>query len=117
MGFKLKSVKQKGYKSELEVIKELIPLGYSCVHAGGSFGPFDLWALHPGLGRLRLIQVKSTGSKKRLPFTSEIKKIKAEHAPIWTSKELWIRYDRRGWEKYTITVDGDVMLTNSAVFD
>lgn len=49
----------KGRKKEYKICKELKEEGYEIVQrSAGSHSPIDIWAIHRGLKRIKLIQAK-----------------------------------------------------------
>lgn len=61
------------------------------------FHRFDVAAMHPEGKHLRLIQCKTNRVEKTV-----IEDIESFKVPDGIIKELWVWYDRKGWEKRTI---------------
>lgn len=81
--------KAKGSRRERQARKILETAGYHVVKAGGSLGVFDLAALGPQ--GARLVQVKSNEK----PRPAERERLKLFPRLPYTSKEVWVFYDRQ----------------------
>lgn len=80
--------------------------GWMCMRCRGSFGLFDIIAMHKDRG-WKLVQVKAT-KQKYYSYKKDIEQIKQLQVPQGTLKELWVwlspRQDReaRGWQQINI---------------
>lgn len=83
------NTKSKGARNERKAMKLLEATGWYCVRAAGSFGLFDIVAVHPVIPYVRCIQVKT--NKK--PSKGEIELIKEFTLPQNFTKELWVFVD------------------------
>jgi len=76
--------------------------GWTPARCRGSFGVFDIIAMHPEKG-YRLIQIKST-KQQYYSYSKEIEEIRKLKIPENTKKELWIwlspnqKRKKRGWQ-------------------
>jgi len=83
------NAKAKGSRRERQARTILEMAGYHVVKAGGSLGVFDLVALGPQ--RVRLVQVKSNEK----PRPAERERLALFPRFPYTSKEVWVFYDRQ----------------------
>jgi len=81
--------KAKGTRSEKKAIKLLEATGWYCVRSAGSFGLFDIIAIHPRIPYVRCIQVKTNKKASK----GEIELIKEFPLPRNFVKELWVFVD------------------------
>lgn len=92
---------QKGERHEREakdILKRVYGGGVEKVDAFTNHDPFgfvDLIAMHPG-ERVLFVQVKTNGftAEDRRKYISRTRKLPHNHARF----QVWVRYDRRGWE-------------------
>ena len=86
----MKNPKAKGTRLEHRTIRLLEAVGYSCIRAAGSLGPFDLVAVNR-LGS-RFIQVKANDWPR--PAERETMRLAARNLPPDSLVECW-RWDDR----------------------
>lgn len=88
---------RRGQGAEYRAIKDLERVGYVCIRAAGSLGPFDVVAISP-LG-VRLIQVKRVREGNVSAGERELirEQMEAFRTPANVTKELWVWRDRQGW--------------------
>ena len=99
---------EKGNRHENEaknILKRVYGAGVEKVDGWGNSDPFgfvDLIAMKPG-GPVKFVQVKTNGftAEDRRKYRKRTRKLPPEHAEF----EVWVRYDRRGWELFEF--DGD----------
>ena len=93
---------QRGTRFERVIISSLEELGYATLRTAGSHGFADVVAVNDKL--VRFIQSKVTKEPKiRLStYKKDVSKILLTHSPDNTTKELWIKVDRK--EPYKILI-------------
>jgi len=98
--------KSYGLQKEREAKHMLEKEGWHSIRARGSFGLYDVVAMHPAKG-WKLIQVKST-KQKYVSFKKDINKIISHKIPVNTQKEFWIWHsplkgkEKKGWKRIVI---------------
>jgi len=94
---------RKGVRAEHECVHKLIDKGYITDRSAGSLGIFDVFGFRKD--SVKLVQVKSTSKKKYTFPAKDLKKMIGIGVPELCSKELWVKYDRRGYHYFKL-VDG-----------
>lgn len=89
-----KAAARKGARIERKAKSQLEKEGWLVNKAGGSFGLFDLIAIHPDRDHAKLIQVKSN----RTVYGKRRKKLESFQVPFFCRKEIWVHYDYEGFE-------------------
>ena len=104
------SNKAYGLGKEREAKRLLEKEGWSCQRSRGSFGFYDILAMHPDDG-FKFVQIKAT-KRKYASFGKDIEEIFRHKVPSNVQKEFWIywspnkeRKNKRGWERIVI---GDI---------
>ena len=96
----------RGYKKELQAIRELQVSGYTALRSAGSRGPFDIIGVNAK--ETLLIQIKRT-KRLGIDFTNiprhykkDIQRLRDFSAPPSSRKELWVWIEYKGWFKFDI---------------